>query len=178
MTPVVLLEELKTFIEENTKDIVLSVRPVKNKTIPTPGAELEEQDSEDAITARAPEVHKMRLPGKDAETQRIPYILLQFLTGKDEHKPAEQPESECNIRIVVATYSEDGGEGAADLLNVITRIRVALLKAGEVGKQFLLKKPLEYVVYPDETNPYYLGEMLTIWEMPIIQREVNLYGDE
>lgn len=178
MTPVVLLTELKKFIEENTNDIILSVRPVKNKTIPGTGAELVGQKPEGAIAERAPEVHVMRLPDKDAETQRIPYILLQFLTGKDEHKPTEQPDSECNIRIVIATYSEDGGEGAADLLNVLTRIRVALLKAGEVGKQFLLRKPLEYVVYPDETNPYYLGEMLTIWEMPIIQREVFIDGNE
>lgn len=176
MTPVVLLTELKKFIEENTKDIILSVRPVKNKTLPatrTRGPAQEPQ--EDAITNRAAEVHIMRLPDKDAETNRIPYILLQFLTGKDEHKPAEQPDSECNVRIVVATYSEDGGEGAVDLLNVLTRIRVALLKAGEVGKQFLLRKPLEYVIYPDETNPYYLGEMLTIWEMPTIQREANTH---
>lgn len=173
MTPLVLLTELKKFIEENTKDIILSVRPVKNRK---PHGEEAEQ-AETAITERAAEVHIMRLPDKDAETQRIPYILLQFLTGKDEQKPTEQPESECNVRIVVATYSEDGGAGAADLLDVLTRIRVALLKAGEVGNQFLLKKPLEYVVYPDDTSPYYLGEMLTIWEMPIIQREVtpNVY---
>ena len=179
MTPVVLLAELKKFIEENTKDIILSVRPVKNKTLPEPHTRGKPAaPSKDAITARAPEVHLMRLPDKDAETQRIPYILLQFLTGKDEHIPTEQPDSECNIRIIVATYSEDGGEGAGDLLNVITRIRVALLKAGEVGHQFLLRKPLESVIYPDETNPYYLGEMLTIWEMPIIEREVNNYGNE
>lgn len=180
MTPVVLLTALKQFIEENTKDIILSVRPVKNKTISEPRPKRKPPEPpEDAITERAPEVHLMRLPDKDAETNRIPYILLQFLTGTDEHKPAEQPDSECKVRIVVATYSEDGGEGATDLLNVLTRIRIALLKAGEVGNQFLLRKPLEYIVYPDETNPYYLGEMLTIWEMPIIQREVYInYGEK
>lgn len=178
MTPVVLLTELKKFIEENTKDIILSVRPVKNKTLP-PGVKTVKpaQEPEGEVTHRAPEVHIMRLPDKEAETQRIPYILLQFLTGKDEHKPAEQPDSECNIRIIAVTYSEDGGEGATDLLNVLTRIRVALLKAGEVGQQFLLRKPLEYIVYPEETNPYFLGEMLTIWEMPAVQREIagNIY---
>jgi hypothetical protein len=26
----------------------------------------------------------MRLPNKDDQTQKIPYILLQFLTGKDD----------------------------------------------------------------------------------------------
>jgi len=171
MTPVVLLDRLKEFIEDSTKDFMLSVRPVKNKVLP--GHE-PAKSPEDIITRRAPEVHKMRLPDKDAETQRIPYIVLQFVTGTDEHEPADAPESVCKIRIIATTYSEDGGEGATDLLNVLTRIRIALLKAGEVGNQFLLRKPLEYVIYTDDTNPYFLGEMLTIWEMPTIQREVNL----
>lgn len=158
MTPVVLLNELKKFIEQHTKDIILCVRPAKGSNQPG---------------KRAAEVHLMQLPEKDAETRRIPYIILQFLTGKDNQQPAEQPDSECKVRIVVATYSEDGGEGAMDVLNIITRIRVALLKAGEIGNQFLLKKPLEYIVYPNDTQPYYMGEMLTIWEMPTVQREVE-----
>ncbi len=160
MTPVVLLTELKTFLEENTKDIILGVRHVKVRGEPSKG--------ESAVSSRAAEVHLMRLPDKDAETQRIPYILLQFLTGKDEQTPGEQPDSQCSIRLVVATYSEDGGQGAADVLNILTRIRAALLKAGEIGRQFLLKKPLEYVVYPEDTAPYFFGEMLTLWEMPSI----------
>ena len=159
MTAVILLDELKKFVEEHTKDIILSVKVKKNSG-----------DSK----SRAAEVHTMRLPDKDAETQLIPYILLQFITGKDEQEEGESPESECKIRIVVATYSEDGGAGAMDVLNLLTRIRVSLLKAGVVGGQFLLRKPLEYIVYPDSTAPYYLGEMLTIWEMPEIEREVEL----
>jgi hypothetical protein len=164
LTPVLLLEELRKFIDENTRDIVLSVRPAKGGKKPG---------------KRAAEVHKMRLPDKDTETKQVPYILLQFLTGSDDQEPGDQPDSECKIRIIIATYSEDGSEGATDVLNVITRIRIALLKAGEIGKQFLLRMPLEYIVYPDDTAPYYMGEMLTVWEMPIIQREVNIhYVDE
>ncbi len=100
--------------------------------------------------------HLMRLPNKDAETNRIPYILLQFLTGEDTQQTGNEPDSECKIRIVVATYSEDASAGSMDLLNIITRIRIALLKEGVIGKQFMLRKPLEYVVYPDETGSYYL----------------------
>lgn len=158
MTAVVLLDELKKFIEEHTKDIILSVRVKQSSGEPK---------------ERPAEVHKMRLPDKEGETKLIPYILLQFLTGKDAQEEGQSAESESKVRIVVATYSEDGAEGATDVLNVLTRIRVALLKAGVVGKQFLLKKPLEYIVYPDETAPYYMGEMLTIWEMPEIEREVE-----
>jgi len=112
VTPVILLDEIKKFIEAETKDIILQVR------------------SKEGSQERAAEVHKMKLPEKDDSTQKIPYILVQFLTGKDDQKAGEHPESECKIRIVVATYSEDGGEGSMDVLNVLTRIRTALLKKG------------------------------------------------
>lgn len=175
MTPIELLYELKKFIEETTKDIILSVRPVNNKVIPEPSGKGKKEKAEEQPKRRAAEVHLMRLPNKDAETNRIPYILLQFLTGEDTQQTGKETDSECKIRIVVATYSEDGSAGSMDVLNVITRIRVALLKEGVIGKQFTLRKPLEYTVYPDETGAYYLGEMITVWGIPTIKREVNLY---
>ncbi len=175
MTPIELLDELKKFIEESTKDIILSVRPVNNKIIPEPSGKGKKEKSEEQPKSRAAEVYLMRLPNKDAETNRIPYILLQFLTGEDTQQAGNEPDSECKVRIVIATYSENASAGSMDLLNVITRIRIALLKKGVIGKQFTLRKPLEYVVYPDETGAYYLGEMITKWGIPTIKREVNLY---
>ena len=160
MTPVVLLDRLKEFAENATKDILLSERPQKGGDEPG---------------LRPAGVHKMRLPNKEAETKLIPYILLQFLTGSDDQKSGDDPGSECRVRVVVAVYSEDESEGALDVLNVIARLRTELLKAGEVGRQFLLRMPLEYIVYPDDTAPYYMGEMITIWEMPTIKREVNTH---
>lgn len=160
MTPINLIDALKEFIQEQVKDIFLSVRTKGENATPQ---------------SRAAEVHKMRLPDKEAETKLVPYILLQFLTGKDAQEAGKDPESECRVRIVVATYSEDGGVGAYDVLNVITRIRVALLKTGIIAEQFLLKleSPLEYIVYTEDTAPYYLGEMITTWELPTIEREVQ-----
>lgn len=177
MTPIILLERLKEFIQANTEDIILPVRPVKNKTLPTVPCP-KEKTAADAITHRAAEVHKMRLPDKDAEENRIPYILLQLITGADTGEQGQQEDSEAKVRIIIATYSENDSEGALDVLNLITRIRVALLKAGEIGQQFLLRKPLEYLVYPDDTRPYFFGELMTIWEMPTIKREVSIYHGE
>ncbi len=176
MTPIVLLKELKQFIEDNTKNIILPVRPINNKIIPEPSGK-GKKNAEEQSKRRAAEVHLMRLPNKDAETNRIPYILLQFLTGVDEQKSGEASDSECKIRIVIATYSEDGSAGSMDLLNVITRIRVALLKTGVIGDKFVLRKPLEYAVYPDETGTYYLGEMITIWGLPPVEQEVCPWED-
>lgn len=156
MTPIELLEELKKFIEENTKDIILQVRTKRS------------QEAKE----RAAEVHKMKLPTKDDEVERIPYILLQLLTGKDKQTPGDPEESECKIRIVVATYSEDASEGSFDVLNLLTRIRISLLKSRIIANKFVLRLPLEYIVYPDDTAPYYLGEMVSDWSIPTIKREV------
>lgn len=171
MTPLELLLELKAFIENAAKDLILEVRPIKNRTIG-------ETTTEEQPKERPAEVHIMRLPTKDAETSSIPYVVLQFLTGEDGQEPGKLPDSECKVRIVAATYSEDKSKGSVDLLNLITRIRIKLLKAGVIGKQFFLRKPLEYVCYPDDTGNYFLGEIITTWGIPTITREVNLYGEE
>ena len=91
MTPIELLYELKKFIEANTKDIILSVRSIKNKVIPEPSSKKSENAEVEPQT-RAAEVHLMRLPNKDAETNRIPYILLQLLTGVDEQEAGKDPD--------------------------------------------------------------------------------------
>lgn len=98
---------------------------------------------------------------------------MQYIKSTDTQEQGQDPESECTVRIVAATYSEDESEGAMCVLNLLTRIRVALLKDGVVGGQFVLKSPLEMIVYPDSTAPYYLGEMMTTWTMPIIESEVQ-----
>lgn len=159
MTPIILLDRLEEFVTDVTKDIKLQVK-VRNLN--------PEEEKE-----RAANVYKMRLPKKEDQVQQIPYILLQFLNGKDDKKEKEPEESMCAVRIVVATYSEDGGQGAYDLLNVLLRIRSELEKTGIIGGQFVLQKPLEYIVYPDSTEPYYLGEMITNWSIPTIKREVE-----
>lgn len=154
MTPVILLDNLEEFVKEKTKDIKLQVRVRKP-----------EQEKE-----RAADVYKMRLPKKEDQMEKVPYILLQFLTGKDGEV---QEGSTCQIRIVVATYAENDSMGAYDVLNVILRIRSELQKVGIIGGYFVLEKPLEYLVYPDSTQPYFLGEMITKWSVPSIKREVE-----
>lgn len=158
MTPLELLDALKAFIEENTKDILLPVR------VDRKNGEAKE---------RPAEVYKMRLPTKDAETKRIPYVLLQYIKSTDTQTAGEMPESLCMVRIVAATYSEDGEEGALCVLNLLTRIRIAFLRDGVIAERFMLKPPIEMIVYPDSTPPYYLGEMMTEWRMPIVESEVQ-----
>lgn len=158
MTPIILLDDLQKFIEENTKDILLEVR---TRT----GTETEKE--------RAAKVYKMGLPEKDDTTQQIPYILLKVLTGADEQEECQPKSSEVRVRMMIATYSQDGEQGPLALLNLILRIRERLQKQHIIGGRFCLRYPFEYIIYQDTTPPYYLGEIMTRWSVPTIEREVK-----
>lgn len=159
MTPVELLDSLKVFCEDALRELMLPVYSPPN-----------------APETRPPDVYKMRLPKKNMVTEAVPYVLLQVITGEDTQAVGENEESECKIRIVACCYDEDDSEGALQVLNVLTRLRTAFLKQRVIGNKFTLQMPLEWLVYPadeENTGHYHVGEMLTIWEMPIIKREVE-----
>lgn len=158
MTPIILLDDLQKFIEENTKDILLEV---KVRT----GSATEKE--------RAAKVYKLGLPEKDDTTQQIPYILLKVLAGADEKEERQPKSSEVRVRIIIATYSQGGEQGQMELLNLILRIRERLQKQHIIGGRFCLVYPFEYIIYQDTTPPYYLGEIMTIWSIPTIEREVQ-----
>ena len=158
MTPIILLDDLQKFIEENTADILLEV---KVRT----GTATEKE--------RAAKVYKMGLPEKDDSTQQIPYILLKVLTGEDGKEDLQPKSSKVRVRMLVAVYSQDGERGPLALLNLILRIRERLQKQHIIGGRFCLEYPFEYIIYQDTTPPYYLGEIMTIWSIPTIEREVQ-----
>lgn len=160
MTIFRLLDDLKNFVAEQTKDMKLLCSVQKGDT---------EQ------IRRAPDVYKMRLPQSDSAKKLVPYIIIQFVNGVDEEKEGEQAEGSVFIRMIFAVYNDDEQEGALDLLNVMDRVRIALLENIKVGDCFKLdaKKGLESIVYPDDTAPYFAGELVGTFEMPPIHRKVS-----
>ena len=158
MTPLDLLDELKAYIERKTKDMILPVR-VDRKS----GEHKE----------RPAEVHIGSLPDKESETKRIPYVLLQFIKSTDSQEEGERAKSVCMVRIIATTYSEDREDGRRCLLNLLTRIKTEFLRDGMVADRYILKSPLEMMVYTEDTAPYYLGEMITHWSLPEVESEVN-----
>lgn len=159
MTPVILLECLKEFVQEKTRNIKLQSRVRGNNP--------EEQKEKNA------EIFLMRLPNKEARQNRVPYILLQLLAGKDDQQERNPAESTAQVRVVVCTYSDDESTGSMDVLNVILRLRSELEKTGIIGERFVLQFPLEYLIYPDDTAPYFFGEMMLNFSIPTIKREVE-----
>lgn len=159
MTKVTLLEQLRAFTQASTEDMRL----------PT----VLQQD-EDAQAYRAPEVYCARLPDSRAAKKKAPYILHQIITGKDAFPAGKHPQSAAVVRTIFCVYHGDEQEGGLLLLGLMERLRIALLEQVVIGRQFILDlgEGLETLVYPDDTAPYFMGEMSSVWKLPTIERKI------
>jgi len=164
MTSVMLLEALKRRTETATAELLLPVKPTKK-----------EQEPE----IRAPMVYKTRLPDEKASNKYAPYVLHTVVNTSYTQEPGNLPEGLVNVRTLFCVYSEDEQEGGLNLLNLMERIRISLMAKPILDRQFALdhKGGIEQLVYPDDTAPFYLGEMMTVWKMPPVGREETAVWD-
>lgn len=160
MTKVILLEQLKEFTQTATHDLLLPVAYQKEDKEPP--------------ADRTAAVYRMRIPNGRSATKKAPYILHQIITNKDIQPPGQKPEATAVVRTIFCVYHKDEQEGGLALLNLMERLRIALLEQVVIGKQFRLnlKAGLESLVYQEDTAPYYAGEMVSVWDLPIIERKV------
>lgn len=161
MTKLDFLDGLKAFTENAVKELVMPVRPQKGDT--------EQQYS----TAQ---VYKMRLPDSTQAQKKAPYIIHQIITSEDQQANGSLPTSYVTIRSIFCVYNEDEQEGALMLLNLMERFRIAILQTQVVSNRYLLDmtQKVETLVYPDDTAPFFVGEMKSVWRMPPVKREVTL----
>lgn len=162
MTKIKFLDDLVAFTEDVVKDIILPLAP-------------QERDTANSPTSRAAEVYKMRLPDSAAAKKKVPYIIHQIVSGKDTQPEGQYPSASATVRSIFAVYCKDESEGAMNLLNLMERVRIALEQQVVIGHQFELdlKTGVDMLIYPDDTAPYFIGEMSTVWNIPAIRREVR-----
>ena len=88
-------------------------------------------------------------------------------------------ETGVPVRTLFCVYSEDEQEGGLNLLNLMERIRISLMENPILDRQFRLDDEggIEQLVYPDDTAPFFLGEMMTVWKMPPVRREERSVWD-
>lgn len=160
MNRITLLEQLRDITKTATGDIIL---PVK-----------EQKGDAEKIT-RAADIHLMRLPDSRAAQKKAPYIIHQLITGKDIQPQGENETASAVVRSIFCVYNDDEEEGSLMLVNLMERLRIHLLKQVVIGDQFQLdlEAGLESMVYPEDTAPYYAGEMVSTWILPAIRREVR-----
>lgn len=152
-----LLDAIKDFIEEQMKDYRL---PVK------------QEGWDHQPPYRTANVAEMTMPDPDEDRERIPYIEIQLLNGKDERDRDGRMKSTVSVRIIITIYNKDKFEGRMQIVYIVQRLRGALIRRGLLGGCFELQFPLEYLIYPDDTEWYHLGEMATLWSVPSVEREV------
>ena len=164
MTSTMLLEALKIRTEAATAELLLPMKPTKEAPEPK---------------NRAPAVYKARLPDGSASTKYAPYVLHTVVNTSYNQQPGEFPEGLVNVRTLFCVYSADEQEGGLMLLNLMERIRISLMANPILEKQFKLDYVggIEQLVYPDDTAPFYLGEMMTVWKMPPVKREERSVWD-
>lgn len=167
MDRVALLEALKAESQVATADLLLPVA-------------MQKEDGEQPAD-RAANIYMMRVPDGKAATKKAPYILHQVITGKDQQPQGELDESSTTIRSIFAVYNRDEQVGGLTLLGLMERLRIHLLRIVVIGEgQFELDKEagVEILVYPDDTAPYFAGEMVTVWKTPAVEREVRQHYEQ
>ena len=154
-----LLEALKARQEEVGKDLLMPTKPQKGiESIRRPSL-----------------VYNGRLPDETSSTTKAPYTLNCLVSGSFG-RDAGQPENDrCVIRTVMCVYNPDGTEGTMALINLMERYRISLQKDPILDHTYELdlKARIQDLVYPDDTAPFYMGEMYTEWILPPVEREVQ-----
>lgn len=166
MTRTALLEQLKTFTEKVTADLIMPTKV---------------QSADEAQNYRPAEVYLMRLPDGSSAAKKAPYIIHQLLTSKDQQPSGERVQSSASVRSIFVVYNDDEQEGGLMLLNLMERLRIELLRTGVLDNRFSLdlSEGLEYMVYPDtDTAPFYAGEMSSTWKLIPVQREVDFLHEQ
>ena len=160
MDRVDLLNVLKAFTLESTGEILMPTSVQKG-------------DGEPEL--RAARVHLMRLPDSRAAEKKAPYIIHQLITTKDQQEKGQRPNSTAQVRSIFCVYSSNEEEGALALLNLMERLRIDLLRKCVLADRYELdlETGLEGLIYPNDSAPYYMGEMVSMWKLPAVEREVR-----
>jgi len=162
MTRLDFLEALSAFSKDAIKDLLLKVRI---------------QQADEEPTRRPADVYMMRLPDSRKAEKKAPYIIHQIITGRDTRPEGERMTSQVVVRSIFCVYNDDEQEGALDLLNLMERLRISLLEQVLIADRYQLDLDagVEMIIYPENTAPYYAGEMATTWIIPPVERQVRIW---
>lgn len=157
MTNITLLEHLKLFTEETIKDMILPVR-------------LQKGDHEQQSRRRMCTSCACRTVGRPPKRHRT--SSTSWSPARIPSLPAAESSSSV-VRSVFCVYCDDEQAGAMHLLNLMERLRIRLLQQVIIGQQYQLdlEAGVEMLIYPEDSAPYYAGEMSTTWKMPSVERE-------
>ncbi|QGQ95865.1 hypothetical protein EHS13_13760 [Paenibacillus psychroresistens] len=156
MTPIILIDSLIAFVEMAVVNFELqSNNPDIKKAPQVLGGYLDEKK-----------------PGPKQDPPDFPYVIIRYLEDDDQ-----QDGNNAKVRIMAGTYSEDAKDGWRDAMNVITRIKQALLKQGIIGGCFRVEKPIKTELPEEQPYPEWVALMTISVVMPQIYEEGGYQSD-
>lgn len=162
MDAVNFLDAFKAYTDDVYKDLLLPQAP---------------QESDPKPPLCIPRVYKMRLDNSLDAKRKAPYVIHTIITSKDQQPAGQIVDATMQVRSIFCAYCRDEQEGALYLLRMIERLRLRLLEDQLIGDNRYaldLQEGLEYLIYPDDTAPFYAGEMVSTWHRPRVQRRIRL----
>jgi len=156
MTPLILVDKLIDFI----KPVVVNFELESN----IPGIK------------KAPQVIsgylKEKKPKEKQTVPDFPYVIVRYLNDTDTGQG-----SMASVRVIAGTYSEDEQGGWRDCVNVITRIKEALLKQRFIGGPFKIEYPIKTELPEEQPYPEWVAFLTLNITIPSIQEEGGYLKD-
>lgn len=150
MTPIILVDELVKFI--------------------TPVVAEFDLQSNVAGVKKAPQVLagylKEKKPGAKQNPPDFPYVIVRYLDDSDT-----EDGSVATVKIYAGTYSEDEQGGWRDALNILTRIKVALLKQRFIGGPFRIEYPVKTELPEEQPYPEWVAWLTLTVAIPHVIEE-------
>lgn len=126
---------------------------------------LETEMADDA--AIVPEIHLGALP-MQPEEPAYPFIIIYPAEGE-----GDKDNIKSQVKLLFGTRSEDGS-GLTDLLTLMERVRILLMRKRVIAKQFAIDDSWKWKLSEEQALPEWTGEITATWVLPQIRREVEL----
>lgn len=106
---------------------------------------------------------------EDDEDEYFPCAIVKTRGGEIENASSSQ---KTIVEIVIAIKDENGDmSGSEALMIIIQRIRDYFLKHMGIMGRFRMKFPVKWGISDEYTTPYFIGNVVTLWELDIMRYE-------
>jgi hypothetical protein len=115
---------------------------------------------------------KEKKPKQHQNPPDIPFVIVRYLedTDKDDGDMA-------TVKVIAGTYSEDEQDGWRDAMNVITRIKKALLEQRLIGGPFRVEYPIKTELPEEQPYPEWAAFLIVNVSIPHILEEGGYLQD-
>lgn len=153
MTPVLMMKRLQEYLQEITQEIFLG--------------ELQLRPNIYLIALPPLASAENNLTETEERDERWPFITIAYSKSIDDEHGNRTVTLDC-------TFGCEGNdpEDCIDVLNLMERVRIFLLKETWEGWPFHLSRPLTMGLKEEQIDSYWMGYMSTTWDMPSIVQEV------